>query len=227
MEAFLLPAPRFSAATNTGLTRFDHPFSDSEIVITMLSSSNNFPTTKVLNVGNYSDGLERLIGNSEPPAAVTRRRDFDPDFEPGFGSQALAGLRILVVDDEPDCATLTGYLLSQWGADVKVVISASDALEVFERYEEWPPDILVSDIQMPAIDGYGLMRRVRKMDPDRGGNIPAIALTAYTRAEDRIRALVAGFQIHIAKPFEPVELLTVVESIVNRRTEDRRSRIED
>jgi len=227
MEAFLLPAPRFSAGTNTGLTRFDHPFSDSEIVITMFSSSNNFPTTKVLNVGNYSDGLERLIGNSEPPAAVTRRRDFDPDYEPGLGSQALAGLRILVVDDEPDCATLTGYLLSQWGADVKVVISASDALEVFERYEEWPPDILVSDIQMPAIDGYGLMRRVRKMDPDRGGNIPAIALTAYTRAEDRIRALVAGFQIHIAKPFEPVELLTVVESIVNRRTEDRRSRIED
>jgi CheY-like chemotaxis protein len=184
----------------------------------MLSSSNYFPTTKVLNLGDYSDGLERLIGNSEPPAAVTRRLDFDLDYEPGLGSQALAGLRILVVDDEPDCATLTGYLLSQWGADVKVVISASDALKVFERYDEWPPDILVSDIQMPAIDGYGLMRRVRKMDPDRGGNIPAIALTAYTRVEDRIRALVAGFQIHIGKPFEPVELLTVVESIVNRKT---------
>jgi CheY-like chemotaxis protein len=107
------------------------------------------------------------------------------------------------------------------------VISANEALEVFERYEEWPPDILVSDIQMPAIDGYGLIRRVRKMDPDRGGNIPAIALTAYTRVEDRIRALVAGFQIHIAKPFEPVELLTVVESILNRGTEDRGSRIEN
>jgi len=65
-----------------------------------------------------------------------------------------------------------------------------------------------------------LMRRVRKMDPDRGGNIPAIALTAYTRAEDRLRTRVAGFQIHVAKPFELVELLTVVESIANRRTED-------
>ena len=125
-------------------------------------------------------------------------------------------MRILVVDDEPDCAILTGYMLCQWGADVKVVISATEALDLFERYEDWPPDILVSDIQMPGIDGYSLMRRVRKMDPDRGGNIPAIALTAYTRAEDRIRALVAGFQIHIAKPFEPVELLAVVESLAKR-----------
>jgi CheY-like chemotaxis protein len=183
----------------------------------MLSSS-NIPTRTVLNSDNYLDGSGRLVEKSESLAAVSRHWDYDPDYEAGLGSQALEGLRILVVDDEPDCATLTGYLLSQWGADVKVVISASDALEVFERYEEWPPDILVSDIQMPAIDGYGLIRRVRKMDPERGGNIPAIALTAYTRVEDRIRALVAGFQIHIAKPFEPVELLTVVESIVKRRT---------
>jgi len=184
----------------------------------MLSSSTNIPTRTLLNIDNSPDGRERLVEKNQSLSAVTRHRDCDLDCEPGLGSQALAGLRILVVDDEPDCATLTGYLLSQWGADVKVVISASEALEVFERYEEWPPDILVSDIQMPAIDGYGLMRRVRKMDPDRGGNIPAIALTAYTRVEDRIRALVAGFQIHVAKPFEPVELLTVVESIVNRRT---------
>jgi CheY-like chemotaxis protein len=187
----------------------------------MLSSSKILPSTKVINIDNYLDGRERHFGKSEPPAAIARNRDCDPDNEPCPDSQALAGLRILVVDDEPDCATLTGYLLSQWGADVKVVISANEALEVFERYEEWPPDILVSDIQMPAIDGYGLIRRVRKMDPDRGGNIPAIALTAYTRVEDRIRALVAGFQIHIAKPFEPVELLTVVESILNRRANDR------
>jgi CheY-like chemotaxis protein len=151
------------------------------------------------------------------------------DYEYGSETRALAGMRILVVDDEPDCATLTGYLLSQWGADVKIVISATEALEIFELYEEWPLDILVSDIQMPGIDGYALMRRVREMDPDRGGKVPAIALTAYTRVEDRIRALVAGFQIHIAKPFEPVELLTVVESILSResRIEDGRSRIED
>ncbi|HZF40880.1 MAG TPA: response regulator [Blastocatellia bacterium] len=172
--------------------------------------------TTVLNIDNYPDDSEPQVEKSESLDIVTRDRDCDPDYEYGPGSQALAGMRILVVDDEPDCATLTGYLLSQWGADVKIVISATEALEVFEQYEKWPPDILVSDIQMPGIDGYALMREVRKMDPDRGGNVPAIALTAYTRAEDRIRALVAGFQIHIAKPFEPVELLTVVESIVNR-----------
>jgi CheY-like chemotaxis protein len=103
---------------------------------------------------------------------------------------------------------------------VKVVSSATEALEVFERYQIWPPDILVSDIQMPAIDGYELMRRVRNMGSDRGGNIPAIALTAYTRDEDRACALVAGFQIHVAKPFDPFELLTIVENMVNRRTED-------
>jgi|GEM_PF-1330889 CheY-like chemotaxis protein len=185
----------------------------------MFSSSKIFPTTKIINIDNYSDGRERHFGKSEPPAATARNRDCDPDYESSPGSQALAGLRILVVDDEPDCATLTGYLLSECGADVKVVASATEALEVFEQYQIWPPDILVSDIQMPAIDGYELMRRVRNMSSDRGGNIPAIALTAYSRAEDRDRALVAGFQIHVAKPFDPFELLTIVESMVNRKTE--------
>lgn len=184
----------------------------------MLSSSKILSTTKVINIDNYLDGRELHFGKSKPPAAIGLNRDCDPDYEPGPGPQALAGLRILVVDDEPDCANLTGYLLSEYGADVKVVASATEALEVFERYQIWPPDILVSDIQMPAIDGYELMRRVRDMGSDRGGDIPAIALTAHTRDEDRARALVAGFQIHVAKPFDPFELLTIVESMANRRT---------
>src|SRR5262245_42172513 len=186
--------------------------SNSEI----FSSSKRAPMTTFLNIDDYPDDHDPQIEKSESLATVMRRLDDDPDCEHDPGSRPLAGMRILVVDDEPDCATLTGYLLSHWGADVKVAISATEALEVFERYEEWTPDIMVSDIQMPGMDGYALMRSVRKMDPDRGGNIPAIALTAYTRAEDRIRALVAGFQIHIAKPFEPVELLTVVESVLKR-----------
>lgn len=128
----------------------------------------------------------------------------------------LNGTRILVVDDEPDCANLTSYLLSQWGADVKTLTSAAEALALFERQEEWCPDILVSDIQMPDIDGYTLMRRIRGLEHNRGGNILAIALTAHTRAEDRIRALSAGFQIHVTKPIEPVELLTVVRSMASR-----------
>jgi CheY-like chemotaxis protein len=182
----------------------------------MLFSLQYIPMTRNLNIGAYPDDTETQIEKSESLDTITRRPDWDLEYEYGHGSQALAGMRILVVDDEPDCATLTGYLLTQWGADVKIAVSAPEALEVFEQYENWPPDILVSDIQMPGVDGYTLMRTVREMAPNRGGNIPAIALTAYTRAEDRIRALVAGFQIHIAKPFEPVELLTVVESIMNR-----------
>ena len=143
---------------------------------------------------------------------VDDTKRFDSELEYCANSAALAGMRILIVDDEPDCASLTGYLLSQWGADVKTVISAADALGIFERYEKWPPDILISDIQMPGMDGYALMRRVRKLELDRGRNIPAVALTAHSRAEDRIRALAAGFNIHVAKPFEPDELLAVVQS---------------
>ncbi|MGE0132918.1 MAG: response regulator [Blastocatellales bacterium] len=145
--------------------------------------------------------------------APTPLKDHDPELE---RIPKLEGMRILVVDDEPDCAALTGYLLSECGADVKTVVSALEALDVIEYQQDWRPDILVSDIQMPDVDGYALMRRVRELEYSRGGNIPAIALTAHTRAEDRIRALAAGFQIHVAKPVEPTELLTVVESLANR-----------
>jgi len=157
-------------------------------------SASTIPTTKIINADNT--------------------KSCDPELEYSPCSTSLAGMRILIVDDEPDCASLTGYLLSQWGADVKTVICAAEALDVFERYEKWPPDILISDIQMPGMDGYALMRHVRKLD--HGKNIPAIALTAHSRAEDRIRALAAGFTIHVAKPFEPDELLAVVESIATR-----------
>src|SRR5262245_41017673 len=92
---------------------------------------------------------------------VDDKKRFDHELEYCANSAELAGMRILIVDDEPDCASLTGYLLSQWGADVKTVISADDALGIFERYEKWPPDVLISDIQMPGMDGYALMRRVR------------------------------------------------------------------
>src|SRR5262249_769287 len=103
------------------------------------------------------------------------------------------------------------------GADVKMASSASNALDIFEGDEEWRPDILISDIQMPGIDGYALMRRVRMIDAD----IPAIALTAHSRGEGRLRAPAAGFHMPVSKPLDPDELVAVVESLA-KRIEDRR-----
>lgn len=78
------------------------------------------------------------------------------------------------------------------------------------------PDVLVSDIEMPNQDGYSLIRRIRALEPDRGGRTPAVALSAYSRPEDRIRSLVAGFNLHVSKPVEPTELVTVVASLAGR-----------
>src|SRR5262245_66553551 len=111
-------------------------------------SSSRIPTTTIANVDNTIS--------------------CDPELEYSPCPTALAGMRILIVDDEPDCAYLTGYLLSQWGADVKTVISAAEALDVFERYEIWHPDILISDIQMTVMDGYSMTRRVCSLAGYRG-----------------------------------------------------------
>ena len=78
------------------------------------------------------------------------------------------------------------------------------------------PDVLVSDIEMPNQDGYSLIRRIRALEPDRGGRTPAVALSAYSRPEDRIRSLMAGFNLHVSKPVEPTELVTVVASLAGR-----------
>jgi PAS domain S-box-containing protein len=125
----------------------------------------------------------------------------------------LRDLRVLVVDDEPDARDLLGLMLTSHGAEVRACASAAEALRTLD---EWRPDVLVFDIGMPGEDGYELMRKVRARGPERGGHIPAIALTAYARAEDARRALKAGYQTHVAKPIEPVELATVVASLAGR-----------
>lgn len=123
----------------------------------------------------------------------------------------LDGLRVLVVDDEEDARQLIRAVLEQCKAEVTAVPSASDALQAIERLQ---PDILVSDIGMPGEDGYTLIRRVRGLPPESGGRIPAIALTAYARVEDRMNVLSAGFQMHVPKPVEPAELVAIVASLV-------------
>jgi PAS domain S-box-containing protein len=124
----------------------------------------------------------------------------------------LEGIKVLVVDDEPDARSLIERLLQECEATVTTAGSASEALEQVGRDK---PDLLLSDIGMPQEDGYALIRRIRNLEGD-AGRIPAIALTAYARAEDRVRAIEAGYQSHLPKPVEAVKLVTMVASLVNR-----------
>ncbi len=125
----------------------------------------------------------------------------------------LDGLLILVVDDEEDTRQLLVQALTFQGA---TVISADSAEHALEEIEEKNPDVLVSDIGMPDEDGYSLIRKVRALSDEQHRNIPAIALTAFTRAQDRMRALSSGFQSHVSKPVEPDELATVIASLTGR-----------
>ena len=133
--------------------------------------------------------------------------------EPFHCPPEVDGLRILVVDDEPDARELLVSMLTHCKATVFAAGSAKEAIAVL-RSER--PDILVSDIGMPEVDGYGLIGEVRGLTADEGALTPAIALTAYARAEDRTRALLAGFNMHVAKPIEPAELLAAVAGVAGR-----------
>lgn len=124
----------------------------------------------------------------------------------------LQGVAVLVVDDEADSRELIAKMLTKAGADVQTAKSAADALK---NIRERQPHVLVSDVGMPNQDGYALIRSIRQLPADQGGAVPAVALTAYTRTEDRIRAIAEGFQMHLAKPADAVELLTMVHSLAN------------
>jgi PAS domain S-box-containing protein len=127
----------------------------------------------------------------------------------------LSGLRVLLVDDEADSLEFLSISLTGCGAEVRAVSSVAEALAALAEFR---PDVLISDIGMPHEDGYTLMRKVRALGPEHGGLTPAAAVTAYARTEDRMRALLAGFQTHIAKPVEPAELAAVVASLAGRTT---------
>jgi PAS domain S-box-containing protein len=127
------------------------------------------------------------------------------------GAPSLAGIRVLVVDDEADAREMLTVLLGECGAAVRSAGSAADALATLDA---WVPDVLVSDIGMPGQDGHQLIRLIRERPAETGGGVPAVALTAYARLEDRMRALGAGFQMHVAKPVEPVELVMVIHSLL-------------
>ncbi|MGH9769271.1 MAG: response regulator, partial [Blastocatellia bacterium] len=110
---------------------------------------------------------------------------------------------------------LLAIRLQHYGADVITAASVEAAMEILAQ-QGLLPDLIVSDIAMPGEDGYNLMRRVRALDPEAGGRIPAIAVTAYSRTKDRVQALAAGFQMHVPKPVNAAELAHAITSIIGR-----------
>ncbi len=157
-----------------------------------------------------------------PLKAVHQESEIGPELGPSAAVAAavsedarnlIEGLKVLVVDDEPDARAMVRRLLEDCNATVFDAGSAEEAVGLVESHR---PDILISDVGMPGEDGYALVRRVRALSAERGGNTPAVALTAYARATDRVSAITAGFQHHIAKPIQPAELIAIVASLAHR-----------
>ncbi|HEY9420406.1 MAG TPA: response regulator, partial [Thermoanaerobaculia bacterium] len=142
----------------------------------------------------FSQAAAEVVGQGGPP-------------------RPLAGLRLLLVDDDLDTCEAMSVLLSRAGARVATASSVPEALAQFARSR---PDLLVTDIGMPERDGYDLLRHVRMRSPEQGGNLPAVAMTAYARPEDRERALAAGFQEHVPKPVDPADLVSVLARLAGR-----------
>jgi CheY-like chemotaxis protein len=128
----------------------------------------------------------------------------------------LDGVRVLVVDDDDDARGAIVTVLEECGADVLAAASGGEALALMKRATV---HVLVSDIAMPGMDGHRLIRRVRDLAPQRGGNVPAVALTAYAAPPDRTRALLAGYQVYLPKPFDPPELVTLVAKLAGLTTD--------
>ncbi|ARV63009.1 ATPase [Nostocales cyanobacterium HT-58-2] len=176
------------------------------VKLPLLNSREDKKTT-----GAGDQGIRETI---QQPLATPESQTLDPYV-------SLNGVRVLVVDDEADTRDFLVTVLQQCQAEVKAVGSAQEALDTIAQ---WKPDVLVSDIGMPEEDGYSLIRKVRSRErtgdtslcSQPGRKIPAAALTAYARPEDRMRAIQEGYQLHLPKPVEPAELATVVASLVGR-----------
>jgi CheY-like chemotaxis protein len=155
-----------------------------------------------------------------PRVSEPRREHSDPGSESGTGIDMarpdLHGANVLVVDDDMDARALVRRLLTDCNAVVRMAGSAAEALEQIQLAT---PDVLISDIGMPGEDGYSLIQRIRAMKGLKA-HIPAVALTAYARAEDRVKVLQAGYERHLAKPVEPSGLLKIVVSLIERSDEE-------
>lgn len=156
------------------------------------------PVVAIYQVDTTAGGVHPAARSLLPPAEFAERLD---------------GIKALVVDDEPDTRELLRVGLENCGAEVTVVANVAEAMRAMKSS---PPDVLISDIGMAVEDGYDLIRKVRALAAKDGGRVPAIALTAYARVEDRLKALRSGYHMHVPKPVELAELITVVDSLVKR-----------
>jgi CheY-like chemotaxis protein len=148
------------------------------------------------------------------PLATVHQSSIAPDSTPAeekINHRVLQAVQILVVDDDADTREFLTFVLEQAGATVTAVSSAIEALHYFMQS---PPDVLLSDIGMPTMDGYSLIRRLRSLPPPQGGQTPAIALTAYAGQTDQHQAQVSGFQLHLAKPIEPQALIEAISNLL-------------
>ena len=145
--------------------------------------------------------------------AEVRQEPIADRAEPALRDLSLAGIRVIVVDNDPAAVDLIAEVLTRAGGDVRGCASAETALQALGQ---WRPDVLVSDVEMPGLDGYTLIRKVRALAPEQGGKTAAVALTALSRPEDRIRSIMAGFNIHVSKPVDPAELTAIVASLAGR-----------
>jgi CheY-like chemotaxis protein/nitrogen-specific signal transduction histidine kinase len=169
-------------------------------------------------VENRTDGQGAIFTISLPLPTGFLQKEILDKADSAFGKRQsdqpnLEGLNILVVEDEPDALDIITVELVQYGAKVTGVSNAEEALKALEKRRF---DLLVSDIGLPKMDGYELIRSIRKQEEGSKKRIPAVALTAYARVQDRMQAILAGFSTHVAKPIEANELVTVVASLAGR-----------
>jgi PAS domain S-box-containing protein len=167
-----------------------------------------------------------LQNRTEPEQNCLEQPEFKQQsdrFKPERSTQSLgnlSGVQVLIVDDEPDVRELLTTVLEERGATVTAVSSAVDALKALEQSN---PDVLVSDIAMPFQDGYTLIRKIREIEAERGGTLPAVALTAYAREEDCKNAIASGFQIHMSKPVNTAQFLMAVANLSGRTLTENQS----
>ncbi|HEX4478996.1 MAG TPA: ATP-binding protein [Polyangiaceae bacterium] len=190
------------------------------IVKQLVTAQGGTVTAESGGVGKGATFTVRIPARSAvPPLAWTARPTaaLETAAASTSGVTRLDGLKLLVVDDEEDTLELMSRVLRDRGAEVHVAASAGEAIETFSSAR---PDVIVSDVGMPGMDGYALIRKIRSLSLESGGRTPAVALTAYARNEDVQRAFAAGYQMHLAKPVDPSHLVTVVLNLGGRSVDE-------